>query len=135
MVGATGSNQTAKATTTKLTFNASTGSLFATLMTFGTTDTITAAGSTQGTATALTTSINNVTTTAASTGVLLPTAIAGYRIVIRNGGASALNVYPNTSATINAGSVNVAYSLVAGGCIEFVAMNTTKWYTLNSTYS
>ena len=125
MVGATGSNQTAKATITKLTFNASTGSLFATLMTFGTT---------QGTATALTTSINNVTTTGASTGVLLPAAIAGYRIVVRYGGANALSVYPNTSGTINAGLANVAYSLVVGGCIEFVAMNSTTWYTMNSTY-
>jgi hypothetical protein len=135
MVGATGSNQTAKATTTRLTFDASTGALSSTYFDFGTTETMSAAGATQGTATAITTAINNVTTVAASTGVLLPTAVAGLRIIVRNGGANALNVYPNTSDSINAAAINVAYALPVGGCVEFIAMNATNWYTLNATYA
>jgi hypothetical protein len=150
MVGAAGSNQTPKVTTTKFGWNASTGTLTlgtgtggnisganiisASYFDFGTTDAITAAGSTQGTATVLTTAINNVTTVAASTGVILPAANPGLRVVIRNGGANALNVYPNTSNTINAAAINVAYSLAVGGTIEFICMTSTGWYTLNATY-
>jgi hypothetical protein len=151
MVGATGSNQTAKATTTKFAFNASTGTLTlgtgtggsitganviaASYFDFGTTDAVSAAGSTQGTATVIVTAINNVTTVGASTGVLLPLAEAGLRVIVRNGGANALNVYPNTSDSINAAAINVAYSLPIGGCVEFIAMNATNWYTLNATYA
>jgi hypothetical protein len=137
MVGAAGSAQTPKvdASTTPLSYNALTGTLIVPgYLDTGVTDTITAAGSVQGNATVLTTEINNVTTVTAGTGVILPLAIGGLRVVVRNGGANALNVYPNTSDSINAAAVNVAYALPVGGCIEFIAMNATNWYTLNATY-
>jgi hypothetical protein len=151
MVAATGSNQTPKATTTKFAFNASTGTITlgtgtggnisganqisASYFLFGVTDAITAAGSTQGTATVLTTSINNVTTVAASTGVILPVGVAGMRIIVRNGGANNLNVYPNSLDQINSLAVDAPFSLVPNGCIEFVAINAVNWYTLNATYA
>jgi hypothetical protein len=96
---------------------------------------VTAAGSTQGTATALTKTINNVTTVAASTGVVLPTAVAGYIVIVRNGGANALNVYPATGAAINAGAANAAHSLPVGAMIQYVATSTTQWYTMSSTFA
>ena len=96
---------------------------------------VSAAGSTQGTATALTTMINNVTTVAASTGVVLPTAVAGYMVIVRNGGANALNVYPATGAAINAGAANAAHSLPVGAMIQYVATSTTQWYTMSSTFA
>ena len=96
---------------------------------------VTAAGSTQGTATALTKTINNVTTVAASTGVVLPTAVAGYMVIVRNGGANALNVYPATGAAINAGAANSAHSLPVGAMIQYVATSTTQWYTMSSTFA
>lgn len=96
---------------------------------------VSAAGSTQGTATALTTMINNVTTVAASTGVVLPTAAAGYIVIVRNGGANTLNVYPATGASINAGAANSAHSLPVGAMIQYVATSTTQWYTMSSTFA
>lgn len=95
---------------------------------------VTAAGTVQGNATVLTTTLNNVTTVAAGTGVILPTTAAGLRIVVRNGGANTLKVYPTGTTTINAGGAGVAFSLAVGGVLEFIAMSSTTWYTVNGTY-
>jgi hypothetical protein len=65
----------------------------------------------------------------------MPTTTAGMRIVIINTSATALNVYPATGGAINAGATNAAYSLAAGGRLEFVATSTTQWYTLSATYA
>ena len=157
MVGANGSNQTAKVDTTGLAFDASTSTLtlgsgtggsitgansisasYLTLsntMVFGVADALTAAGTVQADALTLTTAINNVTTVGSGTGVKLPTAIGGLLVIVRNGGANALNVYPNTSDTINAAGANVAYSLSVGATLQFIAMNATNWYVMNSTYA
>ena len=97
---------------------------------------VSAAGTTQGTATLLTTTINNITTVAASSGVVLPTPVqAGARMLIRNGGANILRVYPQTSAQINTLGANVALQLEQGALIEFVAFTTTQWYTVNATFA
>lgn len=97
---------------------------------------VSAAGTTQGTATALTNTINNVTSVAASSGVILPTVSpAGVRIVVRNVGANALNVYPHSGAQINSLGTNAAFSLAVNGTIEFIAVTTTQWVTLNTTYA
>jgi hypothetical protein len=92
---------------------------------------VSAAGATQGTATALTTNINNITTTGASAdGVILPTAVAGMRILIRNSAATtALKIYPATGGQINALGANAAFSLAAGSTTELMATTTTQWYT------
>ena len=91
---------------------------------------VSAAGSTQAGATALTVDYNVVTTVAASTGVRLPTATAGRRIVIVNKGASTLTIYPATSAYIDAGLINAGISVASNGSIELMASSTTQWYSL-----
>jgi len=92
---------------------------------------VSAAGSTQGTATALVSSINNVTVVAASAdGVILPTAVAGMRLLIRNSdSADTLKIYPATGAQINALGNNASFSLAAGSTTEIFATTTTQWYT------
>jgi sugar lactone lactonase YvrE len=92
---------------------------------------VSAAGTTQGTATGLVSNINNVTVvTAAAAGVRLPTAVAGMRILVRNSdSADTLSIYPATGGTINALSANAAFTLAAGATIELVATTTTQWYT------
>jgi hypothetical protein len=102
---------------------------------YGVSNSLTAAGSTQGTALELVRPINNVTTTAASTGVRFPVAIPGMRLIVRNSGANTLAVYPATGATINALATNAAYSLGVSAMIEFVAMSATNWYTMGATYA
>ena len=68
---------------------------------------ISAAGTTQGTATALTASVNHITTCASGAGVVLPTPSAGTICTIINSGANALLVYPpSTGAIDNAGTNN-----------------------------
>lgn len=90
---------------------------------------VTAAGSTQGTATALTVQLSHVTTVALNTGVILPTPVAaGLRITIRNGGANALNVYPHTGGNIAGTGTNVAISVDVGTVLDFISFDTTNWY-------
>jgi len=91
---------------------------------------VSAAGTTQGTATALTVDYNVITTAAASSGVVLPTATAGRRIVIVNKGANTLSIYPATGGTIDALSANAAIQIAANGSIEIMASSTTQWYSI-----
>lgn len=102
---------------------------------YGVSPALTATGSTQGTALLLTRPINDVTTVAASTGVIFPTATAGMRIVVRNGGANSLNVYPASGGQINTLGTNVAFVLTTSTVLEFIAFSTTQWHTTNSTYA
>ena len=78
---------------------------------------LTAAGSTQGTALALPSDFNIVTTTAASTGVILPAAgiqcNPGDNFIVVNHGANALSVYPPVGGKIANGTTNAALSLPA----------------------
>ena len=92
---------------------------------------VSAAGTTQGTATGLVSNINNVTVvTAAAAGVRLPTAVAGMRILIRNSDSlDMLSIYPATGGTINALAANAAFTIIAGATIELVATTATQWYT------
>ena len=91
---------------------------------------VSAAGSNQGNATALTVDYNVVTTVAASTGVKLPTATAGRRIVIVNKGANTLRIYPATGGTIDALAENAAIQIAANGSIEIMASSATQWYSI-----
>jgi hypothetical protein len=96
---------------------------------------ISAAGTVQGNATALTNEFNQVTTVASGAGVRLPTAVAGMAITITNISANSLNVYPATSAAINSLSANAAFVQGAGSTLQFIAMTSTQWYTVGATYA
>ena len=100
--------------------------------TYSTNAAVSAAGTTQATGTALTNDYNIITSAAASSGVVLPTATTGRRIIVVNKGANALAVYPATGGTIDALSVNTAISVPVSGWMEFNASSTTQWY---STYN
>jgi hypothetical protein len=83
---------------------------------------VSAAGATQGTATALVSNINNVTVVAANAD--------GMRILVRNSDAAdTLKIYPATGAQINALGNNASFSLTAGSTTELFASTTTQWYT------
>lgn len=87
---------------------------------------ISAAGTNQGTATALTNESNNVTTVASGTGVLLPAYVTtGKTITVKNSGANALLVYPPTSTQINALGNNVGYIIPPGSTQVFVWVSST----------
>lgn len=90
---------------------------------------ITAAGTTNADATRLSGAINEVTTAAASTGVLLPPIESGASVLVMNSGANAVLVYPGTTgAQINAlTATSGGFSVAAGGRALFVAVTGTKW--------
>jgi hypothetical protein len=96
---------------------------------------ISAFGSNQATATALTKEINIVSTVTSGQGVALPTAVAGMVIYITNTSANSLLVYPASGGTINSLSANAALTQTAGATLQFIAPTTTQWYSVGATYS
>ena len=94
---------------------------------YGLTSTVTAAGTTQGGATALTESHNIVTAGSAGNGVKLPTAVAGLKVEIYNATANRIQVYPNTSDTIDGGSANVNKPLAGNCSMVLICKDATNW--------
>ena len=104
-------------------------------LTFSTAATVTAGTNAQGQG-ALTNDYNVVTTAAANpSGVTLPTATVGRRIVIVNKGANPINVYPASGGAIDALAANAAISLPVGGTMEINASTTTLWYSTYNLYT
>lgn len=96
-------------------------------------DTLTAAGTTNADALALSAAINRVTTTAASTGVRLMVPESGSSVVVVNSGANALLVYPGTGAQINALTATTGgFSIAAGGRALFVGTSSANWFAVLS---
>lgn len=96
-------------------------------------DSLTAAGTTNADALALSAAINRVTTTAASTGVRLYLPEAGSQVVVINSGANALLVYPGTGASINALTATTGgFSVAAGGRALFVGTGSANWFAVLS---
>jgi hypothetical protein len=91
---------------------------------------LTAAGSTQTDALALTADVNLITTAAASTGARLPNYDVGDDILVTNAGASAMNVYPPTGHQINNLSANAALSLPVGKTGRYRRVAATRWIAL-----
>ena len=89
---------------------------------------VTAAGTSAGDATAITFVYNNVTTTGSGAGVKLPPTEMGETIIVRNGGANPLTVYPyDASSSIN----NAGFGTVNPDCSAmFYAVSNTLWEEL-----
>ena len=96
-------------------------------------DSLTAAGTTNADALALSAAINRVTTTALNTGVRLFLPEVGSAVVVINSGANALLVYPGTGAQINALTASTGgFSVAAGGRALFVGTSSTNWFAILS---
>lgn len=92
--------------------------------------TVTAAGATQGTATALTSALNVVTTcTEAACGVLLPVNDIGDSITVCNATSANLRVYPPTGGAFNGGTANVPYTMAPNSTEEFFQVGTANYTT------
>lgn len=97
---------------------------------------ITAAGTTQATATPIGAPLANVSGADGTKGVRLPAIIrAGQCVAVYNATAlNGLNVYPNTGATINGGAANTPISIEGKTLALFMAVSATNWaaiYTAN----
>ena len=96
---------------------------------------ISAAGSSQGTATGITKDINVVSTVAAGAGVIFSTIVVGCQMVVINAGANPLLVYPPSGVAIDSLGANIGFTLPVGGKIMFMATSASQIYTLNATYA
>jgi hypothetical protein len=94
---------------------------------------VTAAGTVQGDATALSNTYNVVSSATADQGVKLPTAASGLLYTVTNGTSVNVKLYPNTSGTINAGSANASIDLPAGVTSCLVGTSSTNWNTMVET--
>lgn len=96
----------------------------------------TALGSSQATAFAITAAITEFTTTAASTGAILPAtggiAVAGDRFTIVNLGAQTLSVYPAVGFAISGGSTNAAFSVATLKTADFICRGDGSYFALLS---
>jgi hypothetical protein len=93
--------------------------------------TLSAAGTTQGTATLLTTSQNIVTTVAAGSGVIIAGMSYPTQSVV-NAGANPLLVYPNSGAQFGTSGTNVAFTISVNGIATFVCTSATQCYVKGS---
>lgn len=91
-----------------------------------------AAGTTQADALALSSAVNRVTTVAAGAGVRLPLAQPGDEVLVYNGGANTLIVYPPVGGSINGLSTNTGVSLPASIEARFVKQTGTTVWTMSS---
>ena len=87
---------------------------------------ITAAGTAQGDATALTNTLNGITTAASGSGVVLYSGSAGDCQIVYNGGANAVKVYPPSGAKINGLATNGAMTLATNTACEFWFLSATQ---------
>lgn len=88
---------------------------------------VSAAGTTQATATELTAEHSEVTTVASGAGVILSKLLApGEEQTVFNVGANPLKVYPQTSMQINALTVNSAMTLATNTGVLFKCISTTR---------
>ena len=94
------------------------------------------ATNTQAGGTALSYTINNVTSGADTHAVTLPVAVVGMvRIVYVGTGAFCINIFPNVGASINGGTGDASIAIKEKTWAIFIAVSTTNWisqYTVNT---
>lgn len=95
---------------------------------------LSAAGTTQATATLIQADNNEFTTVSSGSGVILNfnNAPADETFVANAQPTNALLVYPEVGSSINALSANTGFSIPAGGRALFVKLTPTKYYALLS---
>jgi hypothetical protein len=98
--------------------------------TFSTAAAVTAAGTTQGDATALTNSYNIVTTATTDQGVVLPDAATGKSAKVINATSVNIKVYPASSEAIDSLGTNVAKNLAPGASLDLVCASGSLWKSL-----
>ena len=93
-------------------------------------DAVTAAGTTQATATELESEWNVITGGIANTGVVLDGFNIGVSTTVFNASGSAKNIYPPSGMKIDALATNAAYSLGNGKQQTFSQVSTTQFYSV-----
>lgn len=87
---------------------------------------VSAAGTTQATATAVAAGFVDVTTAASNAGVILPVAAGAAITSVRNGDSNTMKVYPAVGDLMN-GTANAAFSITTGKVGIFVPCG-NRWH-------
>lgn len=91
-------------------------------------------GGTQGTGTAVTSMLNNITAAGASYSVTLPASAPGLEITLHNISANTVLVFPNAGGTttekINALSANASYSMATNTSTVMTCVVAGQWYSV-----
>lgn len=92
---------------------------------------VTAVGNNQATAAALAEGINVVGGADDTTGVRLPTAVAGMVVIVKNTvSGKTLKLYPATGGKVNALADNASYDVGSVLATILVATSATQWYSV-----
>lgn len=95
------------------------------------TSAITATGTSQATSTVVLNDVNEFTTTASSTGAIIPPGLSrGDKLFVYNIGAQTLTVYPPVGETINAIAAGSGFSVATAKTAFFVKVSATRWASL-----
>lgn len=90
--------------------------------------TVTAAGATQATATAISSSVNVITTcTESASGVILPVNEICDSIIVCNATANNLRVYPPSGGAFSGGTANVPFTMAPNSTEEFFQVGTANY--------
>ena len=87
---------------------------------------LTATGTTQGTALLLINGVNNIGTVSSGTGVVLFPGNPGTSQTVYNSGANAVKIYPTSGAQINALGTNNAMTLSPNTAVHFWNLTATQ---------
>ena len=97
---------------------------------FLTTSTVAAAGTNQATAAALGNGFTLVSGADGTKGVILPGAVAGRTVIVKNNTAATLKIYPAASDAINALAANASYDIGNLTATILIAYDATTWYSV-----
>ena len=92
--------------------------------------TVAATGSTQSDAASVSDGFTLVSAADGTKGIKLPAAVAGRTVILKNGAAAILKVWPASGDGINAIAVDSNYVLAANTSSLLVAYDATTWYSV-----
>jgi hypothetical protein len=92
--------------------------------------TVAAAGSTQANAAAVSDGFTLVSGADGTKGVVLPAAIAGRTVILKNNVAAVLKVWPASGDGINAITVDSNFTITNLSACMLVAYDSTTWYSI-----
>lgn len=88
---------------------------------------VTAAGTTQATATAVTADVNVVTTATTGQGAILYSGVPGDSQIVYNNTTADIKVYPHTGGNVNQLAANSGFVLAPYTAVQCVLINATQW--------
>lgn len=92
--------------------------------------TVSATGTMQSDAQAITKTFNVIASATPGQGVKLPTAQAGLLFTVLNSTNSSVKLWPNNSGTINSGTIDASINIPAGTTVKLVGTSSTNWNTM-----